>query len=337
MYSAPSVLHAIHAHSFQTNDVSQANAYISTHVTDHRLDVLRRGSRIAFDCRRWSIGEIQVCDFSYGDLEVAVRLSKAPDAGVFLVVPLAGEVTIHRGSNRFVLRPGGAMVFNTPDDNEIRFVDSPGFRNINLCVSRASLAHFLREEFGLPLGENIAFDVQPVTTTGGLSYLLDYIRWLCSQFDDPEASLVARGRHIARHAHDMLLSQLISCVRNNYQDMYGARNACEVAPGYIRKAEEYMRAHATDPLTMAEVAHAVGIASRTLQLGFQRHRNYSAGEFLRNERLALARQALAGAKQRGRSVTDVALECGFVHLSRFSSMYRRRFGEKPSETLHKGA
>ncbi len=33
-----------------------------------------------------------------------------------------------------------------------------------------------------------------------------------------------------------------------------------------------------------------------------------------------------------RSVTDVALECGFSHLGRFSTRYRALFGESPSET-----
>jgi hypothetical protein len=30
------------------------------------------------------------------------------------------------------------------------------------------------------------------------------------------------------------------------------------------------------------------------------------------------------------------LDCGFINLGRFSQVYRRRFGERPSDTLRKG-
>jgi len=36
------------------------------------------------------------------------------------------------------------------------------------------------------------------------------------------------------------------------------------------------------------------------------------------------------------SVTEVALSCGFNHLSKFAKSYRERFGELPSETLAQG-
>ncbi len=98
-----------------------------------------------------------------------------------------------------------------------------------------------------------------------------------------------------------------------------------------------MRSHAKQPLSMADVAQSVGVASRTLQLGFHRYRNNSAFEILRNERLALAREALMSAREQQLSVTDIAFACGFVHLSRFASAYQRRYGEKPSDTLRKSS
>ncbi|NOJ38453.1 AraC family transcriptional regulator [Bradyrhizobium sp. WSM 1791] len=33
------------------------------------------------------------------------------------------------------------------------------------------------------------------------------------------------------------------------------------------------------------------------------------------------------------SITDIAFELGFTHLSRMASAYRAKFGEKPSATL----
>jgi transcriptional regulator GlxA family with amidase domain len=88
---------------------------------------------------------------------------------------------------------------------------------------------------------------------------------------------------------------------------------------------------------MADVAEAAGVAARTLQCGFRRYRNYTAEQFLRDERLAVARTALMNGRERNRSVADIAFEYGFSHLGRFASAYQRRFGEKPSETLRKGS
>lgn len=38
----------------------------------------------------------------------------------------------------------------------------------------------------------------------------------------------------------------------------------------------------------------------------------------------------------GATVTNVAMDCGFSHLGRFSCDYCRHFGESPSETLRRG-
>jgi AraC-like DNA-binding protein len=55
--------------------------------------------------------------------------------------------------------------------------------------------------------------------------------------------------------------------------------------------------------------------------------------FLRERRFEAARAALEAATPERETVTDIALRHGFSHLGRFSAEYRRRFGERPSETL----
>jgi AraC-like DNA-binding protein len=55
--------------------------------------------------------------------------------------------------------------------------------------------------------------------------------------------------------------------------------------------------------------------------------------YLRNVRLDLARFELKQKSSGSTSVTEVAMNCGFSHLSKFASAYKERFGELPSETL----
>ena len=56
--------------------------------------------------------------------------------------------------------------------------------------------------------------------------------------------------------------------------------------------------------------------------------------YLRNARFERARTALLRAEPE-ESVTDIAAAWGFTHLGRFAIEYRRRFGERPSDTIRR--
>jgi transcriptional regulator GlxA family with amidase domain len=102
-------------------------------------------------------------------------------------------------------------------------------------------------------------------------------------------------------------------------------------PFYIRRIERYLLARVREPVRLSELSALVGLCERSIQAGFRAHRGCSPMGFLRARRLELARQSLREAPRA--NVTMVALASGFPHLGRFSSAYRRQFGESPSETL----
>jgi transcriptional regulator, AraC family len=56
--------------------------------------------------------------------------------------------------------------------------------------------------------------------------------------------------------------------------------------------------------------------------------------FIKQSKLKSLREELVSGKA-VRNVTEVALDYGFTHLGRFSSDYRKMFGELPSETLRR--
>ena len=87
---------------------------------------------------------------------------------------------------------------------------------------------------------------------------------------------------------------------------------------------------------MADVAEAAGVSVRTLQAGFHEHLDNSPTSYIRDLRLDRAHaDLLEGDPYAGPQVTDVALRWGFSHFGRFAALYRRRFGERPSETLRR--
>jgi transcriptional regulator GlxA family with amidase domain len=54
-----------------------------------------------------------------------------------------------------------------------------------------------------------------------------------------------------------------------------------------------------------------------------------------NIRLAQARSMLSSMDAESATVTRIAVQCGFLELGRFSLLYRKTFGETPSETLNR--
>jgi AraC-like DNA-binding protein/tetratricopeptide (TPR) repeat protein len=108
----------------------------------------------------------------------------------------------------------------------------------------------------------------------------------------------------------------------------------DALPHDVRRAVDYMRQSICRPITIHDVAEHCGVAERTLNAHFRAFVGLPPMRYLRGLRLAAARETLL-ARKPNISVTEVARRYGFHHFGRFSSQYRRRFGETPSATLRR--
>jgi AraC-like DNA-binding protein/quercetin dioxygenase-like cupin family protein len=79
--------------------------------------------------------------------------------------------------------------------------------------------------------------------------------------------------------------------------------------------------------TLAEGAQRVGASERTLARLFQAELGMSFGEWRRQMRLAHAAALIA----RGMPMSQVAAELGYASQSAFSAMFRKTFGQSPSQ------
>jgi AraC family ethanolamine operon transcriptional activator len=94
--------------------------------------------------------------------------------------------------------------------------------------------------------------------------------------------------------------------------------------------------HAEDirhAITVPELANAVGVSRRVLELGFREGLGLSPQQFLRWNRLNRMHVELRDASATAASVTTIANRWGFTELGRTAVNYRRLFLESPSETL----
>jgi AraC-like DNA-binding protein len=101
----------------------------------------------------------------------------------------------------------------------------------------------------------------------------------------------------------------------------------------ISRAEEYLYAHLTRPVSRAALAAATEVSIRTLSRAFAKRWGTGPMGFLKARRLDAANRELLGAAPGETTVTDVAYRYGFSHLGKFALEYKRAFGESPSATL----
>jgi AraC family transcriptional regulator len=98
-------------------------------------------------------------------------------------------------------------------------------------------------------------------------------------------------------------------------------------PRWLAQAKALIRDHCAGRLTVQGIASTVGVHPIHLSRVFRRFLGCTAGEYLRSCRIE---RALALLRSPGRSLADIALECGFADQSHFSRTFRRHVGRSPS-------
>jgi AraC family ethanolamine operon transcriptional activator len=113
------------------------------------------------------------------------------------------------------------------------------------------------------------------------------------------------------------------------------RTACQPSnrARLVRRAEDYMRAHLGDPLSVLDLCREFDVSERTLHYAFQEVRGLSPMAYFQAVRLNAVRQELRAAADRV-TVHEIAQRWGFSHTGEFAAAYRRLFGELPSQTLN---
>jgi AraC-like DNA-binding protein len=100
-----------------------------------------------------------------------------------------------------------------------------------------------------------------------------------------------------------------------------------------RNIQNWIEAHYQEPLTVADLAAAVGLSVRHLQVSVQEHFSVGPMELLRDIRLSKLHSLLRSSDADQSTVATLAYSVGFTHLGRTSQFYREKYDECPSRTL----
>ncbi|HZG29123.1 MAG TPA: AraC family transcriptional regulator [Ensifer sp.] len=132
---------------------------------------------------------------------------------------------------------------------------------------------------------------------------------------------------------DGLISLLLNGLGNNVSAALNLP-AADAGSAAVRKAEEFIRARASENISMADIANAAGIPLRTLQDAYRKALGRTLLDGVQQARLESLRNALLKPTPT-LNVADAVLASGFGHLGRAAAAYREVYGESPSETLRR--
>ena len=226
-----------------------------------------------------------------------------------------------RGSHGLVMHGGHGTRFLTGDNNA----------RLNLWVDARRVERALEALLDEPLREPLVFRPSLDWTSGAGATLRRLFGLLVEELAQPDG-LPSNAPAMASFA-DLLTQTMLHGLPHNHLVRLARRRPAPV-PRHLRRAEEFLRAHADRPLALEEVAAAAGCCLRTLQLAFRRHRDTTPLAALQRIRLERAHDELRRGEP-GAAVAAVARRYGFTNPGRFAAAYARRFGERPSDTLRR--
>lgn len=182
---------------------------------------------------------------------------------------------------------------------------------------------------GIVPADEIDFDLalnldSPVAK--GFGDLLDY---LLADAGNPNG--LSSDPLSAEQLERTLMTALLKYQTGSHQAAMSAAGGCP-APAYVKRAEMLMHENLHRSIRLEELAEISNVTERTLTNGFRRFRGDTPARYFLALRLAEARRRLLSSDE-DTTVSDIAFEMGFHHLSSFAAAYRQRYDETPSQTL----
>lgn len=141
------------------------------------------------------------------------------------------------------------------------------------------------------------------------------------------AELLRREMSVPDAASALVMEGLVLLATSKV--LHGRPLEEKCAPRWIAAVRERVEAEYAAPPTLAELGRMVQRDAAYVAATFKRVYGDSVGNFLRQQRLWQARRCMDA--EPGRSLSDIALHCGFADQSHFTRHFRRLFGLTPGE------
>ncbi len=309
---------------FASSDLDETRSMVGRVMKPHALRQLSAGERLEARMHHVSLGDVSISRLRYG---AAVAIEPGALESFFLVqMPLAGHARIDSGGQDVDSTPGTASVLNPDDDTRMHWSSSTD--QLMLRIARARVERTLVGQLGRPLNEPLRFDLSfrwqdcaPWSCL--LSYLLD-----CAT----QNAEMAHNKLVVAQVEQLVSLILLTSHQHNHSGTSPTRRST-ILPRHVRRAQDYLQTHAHEPICIDQLAEVAGVSVRSLFAGFKEFLGVSPMHYLRDLRMEHVRTELMTGE--ASNVAGIALRWGFAHLGRFSTEYKQRYGESPSQTLRR--
>ncbi len=312
---------------FHTTNVDVAVKRISSLFGPHQIFPHGSKPRISFLHNFVWLRDICINELAYG-AELHNEIAEFADQNYCVMFPVEGEYAI-RADNRCVHGDETTATIINPN-RPVTLEASMDYRNISVSLTRSAVDNALTNHLGHAPSAAVTFDPHPQPLALGAEAVRNLVMEVWRECHNPLAYVTFDA--VGRELEVLLASMLLLRVPNNYSDRLSRKSECRPSAA-CQQTANFLRTHAREDIRLEDIIAASGIAKTSLYTQFKKHYGLTPMEFLRRERLRLAHDILTTAKGASVSVTTVATDCGFNHFSRFSSYYKARYGELPSETL----
>ncbi|MDD4311052.1 MAG: AraC family transcriptional regulator [Eubacteriales bacterium] len=97
----------------------------------------------------------------------------------------------------------------------------------------------------------------------------------------------------------------------------------------VKRVSDYLEEHLSEPITLDELCRTVYLSKYYLERKFRQETGASIYQMLQKKRMIRARNQM----QKGLSLTQIALNCGFSEYSGFYKAFRSEYGMSPHDYL----
>ncbi len=296
------------------------------------VDVIGRGREIDASLRCADLGGQSLLHITYGDVPTRVQTQANDDDSLFLFILTGGMADVQHQGQTFGISPKTGLMRDKRIPLTAR---QDAFESFVIPLSVDGLKQHARRLLGEEAClADIQFDAELDLTTPGGRHLRDTVTYIAEALDGP---LYGNGNPIILAGlKDLLLTSVLSLLPNSATEALQGRPKAVAVPYYVKRARDYIHAHADTAITLETLAHHAGCGYRTLQIAFNDALGMSPIAYVKYVRLTLAHDDLRRADN-GVSVRDVAARWGFTHMGWFSKCYVEQFGVLPSQTLRSRA
>lgn len=314
--------------SFKTDSVEECAVYASAHwrrVHYHPTD----GSRFQVKLNTAELSTLTIVS-AYAQYAHECRCES--DNRVYMLSVAHEGGWLYENNGQKITAERGEGIFITPG---LTFAKSSGpVEQTIVVISQDVFQREAQKLIGQPLPSG------PFIVDGRVRLaapVLRLVEYCVAELDHPKG-IFRRSPLAGEDLQHAILSAIILDTPNNYAALSCEETSHKIAYWHVRRCQramEYMDAHLAEPVSLADLAEAVGIGARALEQSFHLYLRKSPFTVLRDKRLDRIHDQLLRPRP-GTNVKALMHAYGIHHGGEFARHYNERFHEHPSVTFRKG-